>query len=429
MTSKDRPAETGLWQIARIGSRDRVVANAGRMAARHETAVADVARGVPRVAVRIVGEEHRPKGVVPGEIIVHRKDRAAAEKLLGDALVRVEEPACDLPVVKLVTEIHQDRVDDALRRLSHAGVAANPNHVLPFAMRGKAGIAPGMASIGVRPADDTTGAGVRVVVIDTGIDAHASEREDGWLDDIEVTWENTDPLNIINEEQGEKAADGPPYLDDAAGHGSFVAGIIRQVAPACEVVMMRALDSDGVGSEEALACAILAAGRMKPRPAVINLSLGQESIGGRPPVAIAAALESLDDDIIVVAAAGNTPDDEPTWPAGFRRVVAVAGLTGDGRPASWSKYGDWVDCAAVAEELVSTFVGGVENPARDSDGVPDTWSGKNPAAVWIGTSFAAPRIAGLIAAGVSGGMTPRDAYAALLQDAPHEPGYGHLITG
>ena len=123
MTSKDRPAETGLWQIARIGSRDRVVANAGRMAARHETAVADVARGVPRVAVRIVGEEHRPKGVVPGEIIVHRKDRAAAEKLLGDALVRVEEPACDLPVVKLVTEIHQDRSLETVR-------AGGQHHVL-----------------------------------------------------------------------------------------------------------------------------------------------------------------------------------------------------------------------------------------------------------------------------------------------------------
>ena len=47
----------------------------------------------------------------------------------------------------------------------------------------------------------------------------------------------------------------------------------------------------------------------------------------------------------------------------------------------------------------------------------------------IAIGMALGGLAGLIAAGVSGGMTPRDAYAALLQDAPHEPGYGHLITG
>jgi subtilisin family serine protease len=164
---------------------------------------------------------------------------------------------------------------------------------------------------------------------------------------------------------------------------------------------------------------------------VINLSLGQESPDDHPPLAISLALDTLDPEIIVVAAAGNSPDEIPVWPAAFRRVVAVAGLATDGTPARrWSKRGTWVDASAVAESVVAPFVAGTENPdpTRNIDGDLDIWVDPAPAAVWVGTSFAAPHVAGLIAAGVGEGATARQALAEVLAAGTYEPGFGRMIT-
>ena len=192
-------------------------------------------------------------------------------------------------------------------------------------------------------------------MIDTGIGKDVAIRTDGWITNIRITKENVDVLD----EPGS-----PKGLDAGAGHGTFVAGVIRQVAPAADVRIYRALDSDGVGSEEGIACAIVRAWR--DGATIINLSLGQESYGDYPPVALAAALGLISDDVIVVAAAGNlggiAPDDpaatRPHWPAAFRRVVGVGGLDPKGKPATWSKRGPWVDASTVGEGIVSTFVAG-----------------------------------------------------------------------
>jgi hypothetical protein len=50
-----------------------------------------------------------------------------------------------------------------------------------------------------------------------------------------------------------------------------------------------------------------------------------------------------------------------------------------------------VTCSAVGEGIISTFVEGVEDPQFGTDSYDqDAW------ALWSGTSFAAPQIAGLI---------------------------------
>ena len=72
-------------------------------------------------------------------------------------------------------------------------------------------------------------------------------------------------------------------LNTDTGHGTFIAGIVRQVAPDARVLAMRIMHGDGVVYERDLLCALGLAGRARRggrgrRPAgmvdVVSLSLG-----------------------------------------------------------------------------------------------------------------------------------------------------------
>ena len=242
------------------------------------------------------------------------------------------------------------------------------------------------------------GEGVVVAVVDTGITAE--RRGDGWLEGVERVLvddpaghgdeSNVDPLDA-------EPADG--FLDVYAGHGTFVAGIVAQVAPGATIRAYRAVGPGGAGSELDVACALVRAVREGAH--VVNLSLGTQSMYDEPSLPLAAALDvvrEIEDEegrkVVVVAAAGNYGDDAPTWPAAFGRVVAVGGLTADLTPAPWSSRGSWVDLSAVAEGVLSTFVRGRQNPAFSVDAQE---FGADAFAHWVGTSFAAPQVAGAVA--------------------------------
>jgi subtilisin family serine protease len=127
---------------------------------------------------------------------------------------------------------------------------------------------------------------------------------------------------------------------------------------------------------------------------VINLSLGGYTHDNIAPIAIGQALDKLNPATVVVAAAGNRSDVRPEWPASFKRVIAVAALDEEGRRAEFSNYGEWIDMCAPGSNIVSIF------PPFQGSGCH--WPQKDifdaGAAVWSGTSFAAPKVAGAIAA-------------------------------
>jgi subtilisin family serine protease len=263
---------------------------------------------------------------------------------------------------------------------------------------------------GSRPTGTRLGAGVRVGIIDTGIDPPSVAAEHRWLDRVPVDLApdgNQDLLDSV------PAPDG--YLDEGAGHGTFVAGIVRQTAPDCEISMIRALDSDGVGTEFSVAEALFDLADSDDPPHVVNLSLACLASEALAPVAITAALDALLErhpDTVVVAAAGNDGSSAPTWPAAHKAVLAV-GAAEDDRPAAYSNRGFWVDFAAPADGIVSTYVRGTRAPG---DGARQ---GARPVvhdtdyAAWSGTSFAAPQVAGAIAVALADGATPSEAVTAL----------------
>ena len=119
-------------------------------------------------------------------------------------------------------------------------------------------------------------------------------RVDGWLNEVDGRHsnDNVDLLDVF----AVIGTPALPILDVGAGHGTFVAGIIRQVDPQAKIVVYRALDTNGLASEEAIASAMIRAAHDGVH--VINLSLGLEAVDGVVPPALEAAvtqIQSLDE--------------------------------------------------------------------------------------------------------------------------------------
>jgi hypothetical protein len=302
---------------------------------------------------------------------------------LSGRVLRLTRPDADLQPQELA---------EVARSLRNQGFVASLNHMMPTGYVGKAIARPLPApSPGPYRPDGGPWEPAKVAIIDTGIAAEI--RADGWLSRVPRA-DNVDPLDRFPLPAG----DG--NLDFAAGHGTFVAGIVQQVAPGAKITVYRALDSDGLASELTVACAMIRA-VTEGGAQIVNLSFGGHTLDNAPPVAIQAALETITEwehktgrEVLIVAAAGNYADTTPCWPAAFRRVVSVASLAPDMLPSPWSSRGFWVTCSTIGQGLRSTFVEGQEaNPPNPQPHVfgPDSW------AAWSGTSFTAPQITGALA--------------------------------
>lgn len=255
------------------------------------------------------------------------------------------------------------------------------------------------------------GAGVTVGVCDTGIWASAGAFHPAWLGGSYLPeLDDVDPLYLYDD-----------VLALQGGHGTFVAGVIRQAAPGIRFDPETALSPTGIGDEASLVAAL---GRLDSSVSIINLSLGCFTHDDVPPLPVANAVAALPPQVAVVASAGNAGTSRPSWPAALDRVVAVAALQYDGKsysPAPYSGFGSWVDACAVGHRT-STYVKGElvlpGVPVRNFDGF----------AAWLGTSFAAAHVSGRLAAIMTAtGMDAAGARSLLLSQPRWHPAYGVLV--
>ena len=187
-------------------------------------------------------------------------------------------------------------------------------------------------------------------------------------------------------------------LDPAAGHGTFIAGLVEQVAPGAKVEVWHVLAPEGDGDEVDIAARIdslPARNGQGDRGCVLNLSFGGY-VMEHGDVLAGAILEAQARGYVVVSSAGNDGVCTPTIPASLPDVVGVGAIGPDG-PALFSNYGPWVRACAPGVDLVSTFFQkfeGAETPASPIDPDPDNFENW---ARWSGTSFSAPIVAGILA--------------------------------
>jgi hypothetical protein len=338
---------------------------------------------------------------LPGELLVDLPDEDRAVRALDGAIENRRDTHDKLGIAHY--DVRGD-VPTLVQRLREQGIRSGPNHVLAGEPRYKGGpatiAAPGDALD--EPYGDA-GAGVRIAVLDTGYTTGHD-----WLDRC------VDPDGPVDEALDDLLSDG--VLDDEAGHGTFIAGIIHRVAPGARITARRVLLSDGWGDEATIAAAIADQADVD----VMNLSLGGYTQGNLPPIGLMNALRHVPRTSVVVAAAGNAESDVPFWPAALKQVVAVAAVDRSGQRSCYSNYGHWVDCATPGDDVTSTF------PDFDpGNGQPFTgW------ACWSGTSFAAPYLAGLIAAEMTAGGGPAaDAVHRVLATATRiDPQVGAVLT-
>ncbi len=187
--------------------------------------------------------------------------------------------------------------------------------------------------------------------------------------------------------------DGNDYLDPAAGHGTFIAGIINQVAPGCDVTVDRVATM--YGDTDEFTAARLIDGLASDNRTILSLSFGGHTMDNAA-VELGWAIRRFQNKGgVVVASAGNDSSCTPAFPAALPDVVSV-GAIGPWGPAPFTNYGPWVRACAPGVDLTSMFFKEfVGMGGAGPDGIdPDNFAGW---ARWSGTSFSVPVVVGALA--------------------------------
>ncbi|PVE10156.1 type VII secretion-associated serine protease mycosin [Streptomyces scopuliridis] len=230
------------------------------------------------------------------------------------------------------------------------------------------------------------GKGVRVAVIDTGVDIKNPQLKDA----VDVGSGKNFMDKDLKDDNGNKLERGKEDgTTDTVGHGTKVAGIIAArpttgtgfvgLAPDATIIPLQQNDADGNGTAVTLARAINHA--VDEEADVINIS--QDTADAVKPTELLqqAVDRALAKEIVIVASAGNDGlggNVKETYPASYNGVLAVASSDRNNERAAFSQSGEFVGVAAPGVDMVSTVPGG--GHCADN-----------------GTSFSAPYVAGVAA--------------------------------
>lgn len=385
------------------------------------------------------------------QIVVRAEDRARVLSVLQQAGVA---PSRSESVTSDVELLHFDAAGDrpegwvlglieGIDRELGRGVAT-PNHVLtvqgelhPCPATEPEGVEYGIEPYpGVR--QENGGAGVLIYIADTGL-LTGAEGGHPWLRGVTCDG----PSHPWRTGDGDRSDEDklPPPVRQADGqeiqpigvydgHGTFVAGVVRCMAPEADIIVGNVFDTAGSALETDFVKKLDEA--LDHGVDIFHLSVAAPTRRDHALVSLEGWMDRLAQDYkgaVCVVAAGNSDARRPCWPAAFPGTVAVGALGVDGHNRSdFSNHGGWVDVYAPGRDLINAYATGTYTcHAAPFKGQERTFYGM---AKWSGTSFSSPIVTGLIASRMSRtGENARQAAAALLAEARAKaiPGVGPVL--
>ncbi len=186
----------------------------------------------------------------------------------------------------------------------------------------------------------TKGKGVKVAVIDSGVDMDHPDLKDRIKETVNMFDKSTRDI------------------EDVYGHGSHIAGLIAGkktgVAPESELYISNVLNSDGLGTMANILDGITFA--INYEVDILCMSLGT---GRKLPNIVSSRLElAHQKGITIVCAVGNNGKQKIENPASCDFVISVGGVDRDLSRAEFSNYGFDMDVVAPAVDILSTYKDG-----------------------------------------------------------------------